>query len=163
MGVERLTERYKDRIAGTLSRYDRITIQGTVPLLRSSERLAGVFVFWDDALDNSASVQRALTGISSARRTARIPRISVSPAVADGRWALRVVRALGRGMGISPDQDWHPGFFGGRLRNHGGRPGARRSKAAEFCGAHSRRRCQRTDHSGRRASAFHPGCPSGCQ
>lgn len=31
MGVELLTERYKDRIAGVLSCYDRIIIQGTVP------------------------------------------------------------------------------------------------------------------------------------
>lgn len=31
MGVELLTERYKDQIAGVLSCYDRIIIQGTVP------------------------------------------------------------------------------------------------------------------------------------
>src|SRR2546428_83271 len=31
MGVELLTERYKDRIAGVLSCYDRIIVQGTVP------------------------------------------------------------------------------------------------------------------------------------
>jgi hypothetical protein len=31
MGVELLTERYKDEIAGVLSCYDRIIIQGTVP------------------------------------------------------------------------------------------------------------------------------------
>src|SRR5258708_110906 len=31
MGVELLTERYKDQIAGVLSSYDRIIIQGTVP------------------------------------------------------------------------------------------------------------------------------------
>jgi hypothetical protein len=31
MGVELLTERYKDQIAGVLSGYDRIIIQGTVP------------------------------------------------------------------------------------------------------------------------------------
>ena len=31
MGIELLTERYKDQIAGVLSCYDRIIIQGTVP------------------------------------------------------------------------------------------------------------------------------------
>src|ERR1700722_17314757 len=31
MGVELLTERHKDKIAGILSCYDRIIIQGTVP------------------------------------------------------------------------------------------------------------------------------------
>jgi len=31
MGVELLTERHKDQIAGILSCYDRIIIQGTVP------------------------------------------------------------------------------------------------------------------------------------
>ena len=31
MGVELLTERHKDQIAGVLSCYDRIIIQGTVP------------------------------------------------------------------------------------------------------------------------------------
>ena len=31
MGVELLTERYKGQIAGVLSCYDRIIIQGTVP------------------------------------------------------------------------------------------------------------------------------------
>ena len=31
MGVELLTERYRDQIAGVLSCYDRIIIQGTVP------------------------------------------------------------------------------------------------------------------------------------
>jgi hypothetical protein len=31
MGVELLTERYEDQIAGVLSCYDRIIIQGTVP------------------------------------------------------------------------------------------------------------------------------------
>src|SRR5664279_2688315 len=31
MGVELITERYEDRIAGVLSCYDRIIIQGTVP------------------------------------------------------------------------------------------------------------------------------------
>ena len=31
MGVELLTERYKDQIAGVLSCYDRIIVQGTVP------------------------------------------------------------------------------------------------------------------------------------
>jgi hypothetical protein len=31
MGIELLTERHKDQIAGVLSCYDRIIIQGTVP------------------------------------------------------------------------------------------------------------------------------------
>ena len=31
MGIEILTERYKSQIAGVLSCYDRIIIQGTVP------------------------------------------------------------------------------------------------------------------------------------
>ena len=31
MGVELLTERYKDQISGVLSCYDRIIIQGTLP------------------------------------------------------------------------------------------------------------------------------------
>jgi len=31
VGIELLTERYKSRIAGTLSYYDRIIIQGTLP------------------------------------------------------------------------------------------------------------------------------------
>src|SRR5580704_3379623 len=31
MGVELLTERYKNQIAGVLSCYDRIIVQGTVP------------------------------------------------------------------------------------------------------------------------------------
>ena len=31
MGVELLTERHEDQIAGVLSCYDRIIIQGTVP------------------------------------------------------------------------------------------------------------------------------------
>src|ERR1700689_3096555 len=31
MGVELLTKRYKDKIAGILSCYDRIIVQGTVP------------------------------------------------------------------------------------------------------------------------------------
>jgi hypothetical protein len=31
MGVELITERYEDQIAGVLSCYDRIIVQGTVP------------------------------------------------------------------------------------------------------------------------------------
>ena len=43
MGVERLTERHKDQIAGVLSCYDRIVIQGTVPGWCYASGMTGYF------------------------------------------------------------------------------------------------------------------------
>ena len=43
MGVELLTERYKDQIAGILSCYDRIIIKGTVPAWSYASGMTGYF------------------------------------------------------------------------------------------------------------------------
>jgi hypothetical protein len=43
MGIEPLTERYKDRVAGVLSCYDRIIIQGTVPGWCYASGMTGYF------------------------------------------------------------------------------------------------------------------------
>ena len=43
MGVELLTERHKDQIAGLLSCYDRIIIQGTVPGWCYASGMTGYF------------------------------------------------------------------------------------------------------------------------
>ncbi len=43
MGIELLTERYKSRIADTLSCYDGIIIQGTLPKRRHAQGMTEVF------------------------------------------------------------------------------------------------------------------------
>ena len=43
MGVELLTDRYADQIAGTLDCYDRIIIQGTLPKWRYASGMTEYF------------------------------------------------------------------------------------------------------------------------
>jgi hypothetical protein len=41
MGLVRLTERHAQRIAGVLSRYERVIVQGTLPIFCCADRMFG--------------------------------------------------------------------------------------------------------------------------